>query len=154
MENTANNNTADRELLITRLLDAPVDLVWEAWSKPEHLCNWWGPDGFTCTISKMDVQPGGEWNLTLHGPDGTDYKNRSTFTEIIPAEKIVYRHDSAPHFLATITFEDRGEQTFLSWRMLFDTREEYIQTVETFKADQGLKQNVAKLQVYLSNMNS
>lgn len=154
MENTTNNSTADRELLIAKVLDAPVDLVWEAWSNPEHICNWWGPNGFTCTISKMDLKPGGEWHLVLHGPDGTDFKNRSTFTEVIPAVRIVYRHDSAPKFLATITFEDRGEQTFLKWHMLFDTKEEFIQTVKTFKADEGLKQNIVKLQDYLIGLKS
>ncbi|MFD2872472.1 SRPBCC family protein [Mucilaginibacter ximonensis] len=154
MKDITDNNITDRELLITKLLDAPVELVWEAWSNPEHICNWWGPDGFTCTISKMELRPEGEWHLVLHGPDGIDYKNRSIFKEIIPQQKISYWHESAPHFMGTITFEDRGEQTFLTWRMLFDTKEEFIQTVKVFKADQGLKQNVVKLQEYLNSMKS
>ena len=54
------NNTADRELLLTRILDAPIELVWEVWTKPEHIALWWGPDGFTNTIEEMDVQPDGE----------------------------------------------------------------------------------------------
>ena len=88
MENKK-NDTKDRELLITRLFDAPVDLVWEAWTNPEHIANWWGPDGFTNTIYQMDLRPGGEWNLTMHGPDGTDYKNKSIFKEVIPRKKLV-----------------------------------------------------------------
>lgn len=151
MENTTNSAT-DRELLITRLLDAPVHLVWEAWSNAEHICNWWGPNGFTCTISKMDLRPEGEWNLVLHGPDGTDYKNRSIFKEVIPQQKISFWHESAPKFLSTITFEARGEQTFITWHMLFNNREEFIQTVKTFRADEGLKQNIVKLQDYLTSM--
>lgn len=55
------NNTKDRELLITRTLNAPVELVWEVWSKAEHIAQWWGPNGFTNTITKMDFTPGGEW---------------------------------------------------------------------------------------------
>jgi uncharacterized protein YndB with AHSA1/START domain len=144
------NNTSDRELLITRILDAPVELVWEVWTSPEHLALWWGPNGFTNTIQEMDLQPGGEWNLVMHGPDGTDYKNKSIFKEIIPFKKIVYEHITGPKFVATITFESQGEQTNLSWHMLFDTVEEFIQTVKTFKADEGLKQNIEKLQVYLT----
>lgn len=152
MENNRDSNATDRALLISKVLDAPVALVWEAWTNPQHICNWWGPNGFTCTISKMDLKPGGEWNLILHGPDGTDYKNRSIFEEIIPQQKIIYRHDSSPQFLGTITFEDRGEQTNINWHMLFNTREEFIQTVKTFKADEGLKQNILKLQDYLTGM--
>jgi hypothetical protein len=61
----------------------------------------------------------------------------------------VYEHISGPKFLATVTFESRGNQTFLEWHMLFRTKEEFIQTVKTFKADEGLKQNIAKLNNYL-----
>ena len=116
------NNTADRELLLTRLLDAPVELVWEVWTQAEHIARWWGPDGFTNTISKMEVMPGGIWELVMHGPDGTDYKNKSIFKEVIPHKKIVYEHVSAPRFTATIRFEDQGDQTLLTWHMLFETR--------------------------------
>ncbi|MFL5774301.1 MAG: SRPBCC family protein, partial [Flavisolibacter sp.] len=131
------NDTKDRELVVTRLLNAPVKLVWEVWTTPEHMAQWWGPNGFSNTISKMDLKPGGEWNLVMHGPDGTDYKNKSLFREIIPYRKIVYEHITGPKFIATITFEERGNQTFLEWHMLFETKEEFIQTVKTFKADEG-----------------
>jgi uncharacterized protein YndB with AHSA1/START domain len=145
------SNTKDREITITRTLNAPVDLVWEAWTTPEHIAQWWGPNGFTNTISKMDMQPGGEWVLVMHGPDGTDYKNKSIFKEIIPHKKIVFDH-VAPNFTATIEFEERGETTFLKWHMLFESAELFIQVVKTFKADEGLKQNVEKLQAYLTGM--
>ena len=146
------NNTADRELLITRELNAPVALVWEAWTTPGHIANWWGPDGFTNTITKMDLRPGGEWDLVMHGPDGTDYKNKSVFREVVKYRRIVYEHITGPKFIATIEFEDRGEKTFLRWHMLFETREQFIQTVKTFKADEGLKQNVAKLEKFLAGL--
>ena len=73
------NNTTDRELLLIRTLDFPIELVWEVWTKPEHLANWWGPNGFTNTIKTMDMVPGGQFELTMHGPDGTDYVNKSTY---------------------------------------------------------------------------
>jgi PhnB protein len=144
-----NSLTADRELIISRLLNAPVELVWEVWTDPEHIKNWWGPNGFTNTISKMDVQKNGEWDLVMHGPDGTDYKNKSVFKEVVKNKKIVYEHISAPKFLATIEFDARGEKTMLKWHMLFESKEQFIQVVKTFKADEGLKQNTEKLDHYL-----
>src|ERR1022692_1953015 len=97
------SNTADREISISRLFNAPVELVWEVWTNPDHIKNWWGPNGFTNTIHLMDLKKGGAWNLTMHGPDGADYKNESVFQEIIPLKKIVFQHKS-PNFTATIDF--------------------------------------------------
>ena len=151
MENKK-SSTHDRELIISRTLNAPVELVWEVWTKPEHIANWWGPNGFTNTISTMDMVVGGEWNLVMHGPDGTDYDNKSIFREVIPFKKIVYEHISYPWILATITFEAQGEQTFLNWHMLFESAEEFIKVVKTYKADEGLKQNLEKLGEYLKRM--
>ena len=143
------NDTSDREIRISRLLNAPLELVWEVWTEAEHLKNWWGPDDFSNTITTMDVHPEGEFNLVMHGPDGTDYKNKSIFREVVLHKKLVYEHLSAPKFLATITFESQDDKTELHWHMLFETREQFIQTVKTFKADEGLKQNVEKLHSYL-----
>ncbi len=151
MENRK-SETSDRELVISRMLNAPVELVWEAWTKPEHIAQWWGPDGFSNTITKMDMVKGGEWDLVMHGPDGTEYVNKSIFKEIVPRKKIVYEHVTGPKFVATVKFEARGEQTIITWQMLFETAEEFIRTVKTFKADQGLKQNIEKLLVYLTGM--
>ena len=146
------SSTHDREISISRILNAPVELVWEVWTKPEHIANWWGPNGFTTTISKMDLTAGGEWDLVMHGPDGTDYKNKSIFKEVVLHKKIVYEHVSAPKFVSTISFEAQGEQTQITWHMLFETAEQFIQVVKTFKADEGLKQNVEKLEAYLAGM--
>ena len=143
------DNTTDRELIINRKINAPVELVWEVWTKPEHIAQWWGPDGFTNTITKMEVRPGGVWDLVMHGPDGTDYVNKSIFREVVPFKKIVYEHVSAPHIVATILFEKQGNQTMLNWHMIFDSREDFIEVVKTYKADVGLKQNVEKMVVYL-----
>ena len=102
----ANNNTANREMHITRMLNAPIDLVWEVWTNPEHIANWWGPSGYTNTIHKMEVIAGGEWRLTMHGPDGKDYPNKSMFIEIVPLKKIVFQHFN-PNYIATIIFEPK-----------------------------------------------
>lgn len=150
MENTK-SNTAERELLISRTINAPAALVWEVWTKPEHIANWWGPNGFTNTITKMDVQPGGEWNLVMHGPDETDFKNKSVFREVVLHKKLVYEH-FAPNFIATVQFEDQGDKTHLTWNMVFESKELFMAIVKAHKADEGLKQNVEKLEAYLHNL--
>ncbi len=144
-----NSNTADREIRISRLLNAPIELVWEVWTDPEHIKNWWGPNGFTNTITKMEIKPEGVWDLVMHGPDGTDYKNKSIFKEVAKHKKLVYEHVSAPKFIATIQFEKQGNQTNISWHMLFETKEQFIQVVKTFNAEEGLKQNIEKLNAYV-----
>lgn len=75
----------------------PLVLVWEAWTDPEKIIHWWGPDGFSTTIHAMDFREEGSWNLTLHGPDGTNYPNRSVYKEIVPLKKIVF--DISIHIL-------------------------------------------------------
>ena len=140
--------TTNRELRITKTLKAPIELVWEVWSKSEHIANWWGPKGFTNTIHKMEFKEGGEWKFIMHGPDGTDYANRSVFREIVPIKKIVFEHFN-PHFITTILFESKGQETLLDWTGLFDS-EEILQTViKVHKADKGLKQNIERLEHYL-----
>ena len=118
--------TVDRELVISRLFNAPIELVWEVWTNPEHIKNWWGPNGFGNTIFKMDVKANGEWDLIMHGPDGTDYKNRSVYKEIVKHKKIVYEHVTGPKFTARIEFEKQADKTFLKWQRLFETKEEFI----------------------------
>ena len=150
-QNDANNGFAGRELLITRLLNAPRELVWEVWTNPDHIKNWWGPNGFTNTIFTMDVQPGGTWEFIMHGPDGTDYKNKNIFKVVTKPEKIIFEHISAPKHVTTVTFTEQDNKTLLTWHMLFESKEQFEQVVKTFKADEGIKQNVAKLETYLAS---
>ena len=100
----------------------------------------------------MDVKVGGTWDFVMHGPDGTDYKNKSLYKEIVRYKKIVFEHISSPHFVSTVEFEKQGNKTFLKWRMLFDSKEQFLQVIKTFKADEGLKQNIHKLEGYLQNV--
>src|ERR1017187_7139960 len=108
-----NNDTSNRQLQITRLLDASRELVWEVFTNPEHIKHWWGPNGFTNTIDKMEVKPGCVWEFIMHGPDGKDYKNKSVFIEVVKPERIVFEH-FAPKFITTITFKEEGNKTFLT----------------------------------------
>jgi uncharacterized protein YndB with AHSA1/START domain len=101
----------------------------------------------------MDLQPGGEWLLVMHGPDGTDYDNRSVFTEVVANKKIAYEHLSGHHFIATIEFEAQGNNTLMHWEMLFPTKEEYHQFVHEYKVGESLQQNIERLAQYIERSN-
>lgn len=125
----AGSATADREIVMTRVFDAPRELVFEAWTRPEHVGRWFGPRGFTTTIHEMDVRVGGMWRYIMHGPDGTDYTNRVVYQEITRPERLVYLHgedvdDDPGRFHVTVTFGDEGGKTRLTMRMVFATAEQ------------------------------
>src|SRR5436853_1097296 len=97
---STNSITTDRELSIEHTFNAPIELVWQMFTDPNHIKNWWGPNGFTNTIFKMEVKPGGIWDFVMHGPDGTDYKNTSRYKEVVKPNRIVFDHTSGPKFTA------------------------------------------------------
>lgn len=138
-------NTADREMLTTRVFDAPRELVWKMWTEPERISKWWGPRGFTTTTSQMDVRPGGLWVHVMHGPDGKNYPNRIVYVEVVKPERIVYDHESYPPFRATATFEKQGEKTVVTMRMVFATAELRDETAKEFGAVEGLQQTIDRL---------
>jgi uncharacterized protein YndB with AHSA1/START domain len=142
--------TADREIVTTRIFDAPRDLVYEAWTDPKHLAQWWGPNGFSSTIQEMDVRPNGKWRLIMHGPDGTDYKNESVYLEVVKPELLSYEHSSTPKFRSTVTFEEQGRRTKVTMFMVFDTAQERETTVKVFGAIEGAKQTFSRLSEFLS----
>lgn len=133
---------------VTKVLSAPLPLVWDAWTKAEQIARWWGPDGFTSTIHTMEIVPEGEWRLTMHGPDGKTFPNKSKFLTIDHHEKIVFEHFN-PNYVATVFFKAQGGQTLIDWSMVFETSELFETVVKVFKADEGLCQNVEKLENYL-----
>ncbi|HEX4381639.1 MAG TPA: SRPBCC domain-containing protein [Myxococcales bacterium] len=145
-------NTADREISTVRIFDAPRALVFEAWTNPKHLVNWWGPTGFKTTMQEMDVKPGGKWIFVMHGPDGTDYRNESVFVEVEKPARLVYEHKTGPAFRATVDFEEQGEKTKLTMRMVFATKAERDTTAEKFGAVEGQKQTIERLANYLPSM--
>jgi uncharacterized protein YndB with AHSA1/START domain len=151
MENKK-NDTSDREFRSSRVLDAPVELVWEVWSTPEHMAQWWRPKGFTNRVDLLDMRPGGEWHMVLHGPDGMEHAVRSVFREVVPFKRIAYEvHDPVGglKFAVTVEFEARGAKTFIDWYSVFETAEELIKMVKTFRADEGLRQTLDSLNHYL-----
>lgn len=116
--------TADREFVHSRLIDAPRERVFRAFSDPAHLARWWGPKGFTSTFHGFDFRPGGEWRFVMHGPDGVNYPNESVFVEVVAPERVVFEHISGHHFHMTITFAAQGAKTLVGWRQVFDTAAE------------------------------
>lgn len=120
---TANDpsDVSGREIVTTRIFDAPRELVWRAWSNPQHLQLWWGPKGFHNTFETFEFKPGGLWRLTMHGPDGTDYPNEWMFIEIVAPSMIVLDHLFAPKFRVTATFDDLDGKTKVTFRQLFET---------------------------------
>lgn len=116
--------TADREFVHSRLIDAPRERVFRAFSDPAHLARWWGPNGFTSTFHEFDLRPGGAWRFVMHGPDGGNYPNESVFVDVAPPERIVFDHISDHHFRMTITFAAQGTKTLVGWRQVFDTAAE------------------------------
>jgi uncharacterized protein YndB with AHSA1/START domain len=117
-------STADCEFVHSRLIDAPRERVFKAFSDRAHLTRWWGPKGFTSTFHEFDLRPGGVWRFVLHGPDGINYANECVFTEVVAPERVVFDHVSDHHFQMTITFATQGNKTLVGWRQLFDTAAE------------------------------
>ncbi len=145
--------TADRELIIERLIDAPNEVVFKVWTDPKHVAVWWGPDGFTNTIHEMDVKPGGVCRFIMHGPDGTDYPNKIVFIEVEKPDRLVYMHgsdiDNDPdQFEVTITFEAQESKTLVRMRSLFNSAQS-LEAVKKFGAVEGGNQTLSRLEEYL-----
>jgi uncharacterized protein YndB with AHSA1/START domain len=148
--NRADSGTSDREIVLTRIFDAPRVLVFEAWTDPKHVAHWWGPSGFTNTVQEMDVRPGGVWRLTMHGPNGTNYPNKIVFIEVVKPELLVYTHggdddDEASQFRVTVTFEELGDKTRLTMRLVFASAAERDKVVREHRAIEGGKQSLDRL---------
>lgn len=149
----------DREIAATRFFDAPRELVWKAWTDPEHIAQWWGPKGFTTTTYGMEVKPGGVWRFVMHGPD-RDYQNKITYLEVVRPERLVYRHGGTGDendrevepvsFQVTVTFAEQGGKTRLDMRMVFPSANARDYVVKTYGAVEGLDQTLGRLGEYLA----
>lgn len=153
--NSIDLETDPRSIIGSRVFNAPREMVFAAFTDPAHLSEWWGPNGFTTTTHSFDFRPGGVWRFVMHGPDGRDYQNRITYEEIVAPERIVYRHggghDVEPvQFKQTITFEDLGGKTRLTWHGVFSSAEERARVIKEYGADKGLMQTMARLADYVA----
>ena len=148
--------TADREIVLSRIISAPRELVFEAFTEVRHLSRWWGPDGFTTTTRAFAFRVGGEWDFVMHGPDGTDYQEWITWTEITPSERIALRHgesrDDPDVFESILTFQSDSEATRLEMRTTFPTKELRDLAVEQSHAIEGGQQTLRHLAAYVTEL--
>ena len=138
-----------RSMTMTRTYDAPAEIIWKMLTTHEYVRKWWGHDGFSNTIHKMEVKKGGKWEFTMHGPDGTDYENSYVYAEVIPLKKIVLDHQNAPRFTINITIYDEGEKTKVEWQNIFESVPSLEEAIRAVKADEGLKQTLNRLSNHL-----
>jgi uncharacterized protein YndB with AHSA1/START domain len=155
MTATTNSQAAlDREIVISRTIEGPRRLVFAAFTDLRHLSQWWGPNGFTTTTRSFEFRPGGVWDFTMHGPDGTDYPNRIEWREIAPPERVVYLHGESEHdpeaFVSTVTFVDQGNVTDVTMRAVFKTKEQRDEAVERYGAIEGGNQTLGRLAAYVA----
>ncbi|WNQ11885.1 SRPBCC family protein [Paenibacillus aurantius] len=144
-----------RELIVERLMPAPRELVFQTWTKQEHLQNWWGPKGFTITVQEIEVKPGGVWRYVMHGPDGVDYDNVIRYREVVRPERLVYSHGDSvdeEQFQVTVTFAEEGSQTDIVMRMAFRSAEELQVSVERYGAVEGAASTLDRLEEELARL--
>lgn len=142
----------ENEVISAREFDYPRELVFRAWTTPEWLARWWGPQGFSNTFHEFDLKPGGTWRFTMHGPDGRNYPNHSTFVEIAPHDRIVLDHLSNPQFRITADFEERDGRTKLVFRQAFRHAKQFEQ-VKSYCIE-GNEQNLDRLGELLAEVSA
>jgi uncharacterized protein YndB with AHSA1/START domain len=135
-KNDATETPSEREIVITRIFNAPRELVFKAWTEPQHIAQWWGPQGFTTRVTEMDLRTGGKWRYIMIGPDGTEYPLKGVFREIVPLERIVTTDEFDQGFekvmnadlprgmVSTAIFEDLAGKTKLTLRIMHESAEE------------------------------
>lgn len=162
----SNQKTGDQELVITRVFDAPRNLVWKAWTEPEHVMEWWGPKGFTAPIIKTDFRVGGKSLLCMRSPEGEDYWSTGVYREIVEPERIVTTDSfsdaqgnvvPASHYrmsgdwplelLVTVTFEEDDGKTKLTLR-----HEGFPDVENRDLAKAGWNESLDKLAEYLTKI--
>ena len=146
---------SDREVAITRVVDAPRRLVWEAYTKPEHLSQWMlGPEGWTMPVCEMDLRPGGAWHYVWRKTDGTEMEMRGTYREVTPPERVVSTESWGadwPETVNTVAFSEEDGRTTITTTVLYPSREARDAALET-----GMKEGMAvtfdRLEEYLRAM--
>lgn len=157
--NEATTGVSDRELVMERVFNAPRELVFKAWTEPEHLAHWWGPKGWTLPVCTVDLRPGGEWHYCMRGPEGEESWGKATYREIVPPERLVYVdafsdaegnvNTALPQMVIAVEFFEHEGQTKVVSRSLFTTVEER-DTVLAMGAVEGMNETLDRLEAYLA----
>lgn len=153
-EASAQPSTADREILISHDIKAPREMVFEAFTEVRHLSRWWGPKGFTTTTRSFEFSVNGVWDFVMHGPDGTDYPEWITWTEIVRPERIAmlhgeYRGDPNA-FESVLTFVSDGAVTRVQMRTVFPTKKLRDEAIKKHAAVEGGRQTLGNLAAYVT----
>jgi uncharacterized protein YndB with AHSA1/START domain len=139
-------------LIHTRIFDAPRDLVWEVWTNPEHIKEWWGPNGFSLTTKSMTVQPGKIWEFIMHGM-GQDWDNKIEYVEVKKPSLLSYKHSGERsddyNFTVTISFEEVEGKTLLTMKSIFKSKEIIEELNRQVNAIEGGKQTLNRLENYI-----
>jgi uncharacterized protein YndB with AHSA1/START domain len=155
-EARAERATADREIVVYRVISASRELVFEAFTEVRHLSRWWGPEGFSTTTRAFEFRVGGVWDFVMHGPDGTDYQEWISWTGIAPPERIELRHgefrDDPNAFESVLTFAPDGAATRIEMRTVFPTKELRDEAVEKYHAIEGGQQTLSNLAAYVTEI--
>jgi len=147
-----------RSIVIERLISAPRELVFSAFTTAEHLAHWWGPTGFSITTFAFEFQVGGVWRFVMHGPDGRDYQNRLVFETIEPPARILFRHGGDDDGLelasheTRVTLEPEGDKTRLTWQVVFVSIAERDRIAREYGAVEGGQQTVGRLADYVGGL--
>lgn len=145
------NTTSDCEIVSTRIFNVSNELLYRAWTEPNHLKNWWGPKGFTNTFHEFDFRVGGKWSFTMHGPDKGNYANECEFIKIEKPFLIAWKRHSQPLFQVVAIFDKVDDnKTQLVFKMLFSTASE-CEKLKKFVVDKN-EENFDKLETELSKM--
>jgi uncharacterized protein YndB with AHSA1/START domain len=145
-------NVAERTMILERVIRAPRSLVWGAWMNPQTLPQWWGPDGYSCRTTRIDLRAGGEWVFDMIGPDGTIFPNHHRYGEVRDGERFGYTlhwgENGPKHADAWASFEDHGGATRVTLGMVFSTAAEF-QEAKGFGAVELGMQTLAKLERFV-----
>jgi uncharacterized protein YndB with AHSA1/START domain len=153
---TAASTEADREIVVSRIIDGPRRLVFDAFTSPTHLAQWCTPKGGKITTNSFDFKPDGVWDATIQGPDGSAYPNHWTWKEIVPPERIVWLYGMSkddPHPVkSSLTLAERGATTEATLRLVFGSKEERDEKVAKYYAKQGAQQSLNALAGYVATL--
>lgn len=151
MANVTFPTTSDCEIISSRIVNFSQELVFEAWTNPDHLKKWWGPKGFTNTFEEFDLRPGGRWKFVMHAPEQGNFQNECEFVKIEKPTEIAWIRISKPLFNIVATFEKvANEKTQIVFRMVFETAEECAK-LRPYVVDKN-EENFDRLEVELSKM--
>ena len=141
----------DSLITTSRHIAAPIEVVFRAWSEPEHLKNWWGPNGFTNTFHEFEFKRGGKWEFTMHGPEKGNFENACVFVEIEEPFRIVLNHITQPWFqIEAILTREPENETVICFMQKFRTKEE-CDKVRVFATGKN-EENMDRLEEEVSNM--